>query len=182
MAKKSALNKVVAGNGSNKVSQKKTSRQTRGPKGHVKVAILSALATGPKTTAQLLKAGGFSSASLYLNLKLLEDEKTIEIGGRGLPIRLASEAAPIQSAPKPAASLPAPKSKQSAKVAVLAEYVDGQLQDALEAVSARFVAPDRIGEKLHTLEQLSASLPSAVSEVLMAIRADLLRLSPARSG
>lgn len=152
----------------------------RGARGHVRAAILDSLATGPKTGKQLRKAGRFSAASFYLNVKQLENEGRIVLGGRGLPIRLAG-GAPVAPDAKVAKSLvPAAKLKPASRLAVMTEYVSGDLQDALEAVSARFVAPDRIGEKIHALEQLSLSLPAPVAEVLLAIRTDLLRLSPAR--
>lgn len=163
-----------------KLVQKSTGDKKRGARGHVKAAILDSLATGPKTGQQLRNAGKFSAASFYLNLKQLENEGRIVLGGRGLPIRLAG-GAPVAQDAKVAKSLVADsKPKPLSRLAVMPEYVSGDLQHALEAVSARFVAPDRIGEKLHALEQLSLSLPAPVADVLLAIRADLLRLSPAR--
>ncbi|MES2682238.1 MAG: hypothetical protein V4650_01870 [Pseudomonadota bacterium] len=172
---KPALKKPVM-----KFAQKTANAKKRGARGHVRAAILDSLATGPKTGKQLRKAGKFSAASFYLNLKQLENEGRIVLGGRGLPIRLAGSEPAAPDAKVTKSLVPASKPKAVSRLAVMPEYVSGDLQDALEAVSARFVAPDRIGEKLHALEQLSLSLPAPVAEVLLAIRADLLRLSPAR--
>jgi len=155
-------------------------RPQRSGRGQVKTNILAALATGPKTSAQLLKSGGFSVASLYLNLKQLKAEHRVIGGGRGGAIRLAEAVASAAPAATARPALPVLKPAPTGPVVMLSDYVSGPLHDALESVSARFAAPDRIGEKLHTLEQLARSLPAPVAEVLLSIREDLLRLSPAR--
>ena len=154
-------------------------KRTRTRTGEVPARILEALASGPKSRSQLQAAAGCSPASLYLHLKALNARGQIVVVGRRAPIALAKPSAATTGPKEPA--LPVLKSKPVTAAMVAAPvYVAGPLHDALEAVAQRFEAPERIGEKLHTLEQLAKTLPTAVADVLTAIHADLLRLSPGR--
>ena len=178
LANKKKISKAAA----KPVVAKAKAEKKRGPKGHAMASILASLSSGPKTRQELIKAGGFSVASFYLHLKQLKHAKRILVGGRGGVIRLNKLEAVAPEASKPARSLlPALKAKPTTHLAVIPQFVSGELHDALEAVSARFVAVDRVGEKLHTLEQLSRTLPSPIAEVLMSIHEDLMKLSPARA-
>lgn len=162
------------------VSTSRPATKVRAVRGHAKASILSSLATGPKTRAQLIKAGQLSAPVFYLNLKQLKETNQITVEGRKGLIRLVGTAATVTPEVQ-SKSLPVLRPETSSRVAVIPQYVSGDLHDALEAVNARFVAMDRVGEKLHTLEQLSRTLPGPVAEVLKLIHGDLLRLSPARS-
>ncbi len=162
--------------------KKKNARRSRGFKGAAKASILASLASGPKTRQQLIEAGAMTVSSFYLNLKQLQDEKQIVVGGRGGLVQLIKTVGDESSAAKPQkASLPALRARPASSMTVIPQFVSGPLHDALEAVNARFVAVERIGEKLHTLEQLSRTLPSPVAEVLMAVHSDLMKMSPART-
>ena len=156
-----------------------TAKRTHARAGEVPARILEALASGPKSRPQLQAAAGCSIASLYLHLKALHAHGQIAIAGRRAPIALAKPSA-TTTGPKERA-LPVLKPKPATAMIAAPVYVAGPLHDALEAVAHRFEAPERIGEKLHTLEQLAKTLPTAVAEVLTAIHADLLRLSPGRA-
>lgn len=171
---------VRASKSASSVSPAKPTVKLRAARGHAKASILSSLATGPKSRDQLMKAGKLSAPVFYLNLKQLKETKQIAVEGRRGLIRLLDTTTTPESESS-SKSLPALRQLSAARLAVIPEFVSGDLHDALEAVNARFMAMDRVGEKLHTLEQLSRSLPSPVSDVLMSIHSDLLRLSPARA-
>ena len=156
-----------------------TGARTRARAGEVLTRILEALASGPKSRSQLRAAAGCSTASLYLHLKALHARGQVVVAGRRAPIALAKPSA-APTAPK-VRTLPVLKPKPANTLVAAPVYVAGPLQDALEAVTLRFEAPQRIGEKLHTLEQLAKTLPTAVAEVLTSIHADLLRLSLGRA-
>lgn len=155
-----------------------TAKRTRARAGEVPARILEALASGPKSRPQLQTAAGCSTASLYLHLKALRTRGQIVIAGRRTPVALAKASAATTGSKERA--LPVLKPKPTTAMIAAPVYVAGPLHDALEAVALRFEAPERIGEKLHTLEQLARTMPTAVAEVLTAIHTDLLRLSPGR--
>jgi len=169
-----------------KPSSKKTpvprSKPERIGRGEVKASILSSLATGPKSREQLIKAGNLSLPSFYLNLRKLRESGQIVVEGRKGLIKLTANASgAIGNVSQPRSLVRLPSEKPDTQLAVIPQFVSGELHDALQAVNARFIAMDRVGEKLHTLEQLSRSLPSPVAAVLMSIHSDLLKLSPARA-
>ncbi len=142
----------------------------------VSALILDALSSGPKSRPQLQAAAGCATSSLYRHLSILHTNKQIVVKDRRAPIELAKPASVAAKVPEP--KLPVLAAKPANAVVAAPVYVAGALHDALQAVSHRFEAPSHIGEKLHTLEQLSKSMPAAIADVLTAIHADLLRLSP----
>lgn len=148
--------------------------------GLIRQSILSMLESGRATAPALLKAGKFSPGSFYLNLSQLVESGEVVNEGRGKELRLASDEERASKVISKSTAVVVAKTKAVAKVITAPVFVSGTLHEALSSVMARFAAPENIGEKLHTLEQLAQSLPDPVSKVLLSIHSDLMKLSPAR--
>lgn len=152
--------------------------------------ILEILGAGPKSTADLIAEGGFSSAAAFLNLKKLKDQGAVETErvGRLVHYRLADAAAAVSEAPrrgrkkgsknKPAApKLAKTAGKREPKSA--SATTGGSLSAALASIAERFSPVADLDRKVTVLDELVRSLPREVATVLKDIRADLLARSKA---
>ncbi|GAC1620971.1 MAG: hypothetical protein NVS9B10_03290 [Nevskia sp.] len=146
----------------------------------VRGRVLGLLADGPLTSSELVSKGGFSAASLYLNLKALKKDGMVKTIRNGRSVSISLTGAPEPAAAEGAA-MPTPKAaaKTKAKSALVKAYVPRDLHEALEGLTRRLSPIERADEKLRTLEQLARSLPSPVASVLKDIMGDLARLSSA---
>ncbi len=153
----------------------------------VSAKILRLLDGGPKSTADLIKQGGFSSAGAFLNLKKLKDQGLVETerAGRNVMYRLAAAAAavaiedsPRRGRKKGSKNKAAAKTKKNEKrgpKASSSESTGGNLRDELAQIAARFAPIDDLRHKLDVLNQLAQSMPREVASVLKAIKGDLSR-------
>lgn len=154
----------------------------------VSAKILSMLGAGPKSTAELINDGGFSSAAAFLNLKKLKDQGLVETerAGRNVMYRLADSAAAVALAEAPrrgrkkgsknkAAAPSKSAGKRGRKAAAPATADSGNLSGALAAIASRFAPVADLKQKLDVLDQLAQSLPREVAAVLKAIKSDLTR-------
>ncbi len=157
-----------------------TSAPRRKRQSGVRGRIVEMLGTGPLLAQDILERGGFSPASLYLNLKALKAEGVVDTTREGRSVRYtltgdsASEASPAAVASEPKTRKKAGRkagSKNVAKPAV------GDLKGALGVLMARLAPIDKVDEKLMVLEQLAGSLPGPVSGILKSVIDDLSRLS-----
>ena len=152
----------------------------------VRGRVLGLLADGPMTSSELVSKGGFSAASLYLNLKALKKDGMVKTlrSGRSVSIALtgATDATPAADAASAApAALPGKRRGRKPKSAttLVAAYVPRDLHEALEGLTRRLSPIERADEKLRTLDLLARSLPAPVASVLKDIMSDLGRLSSA---
>ena len=153
----------------------------------VRGRIIDMLGAGPMLAQEILDKGGFSPASLYLNLKALKAEGSVDTTREGRAVRYAltgtpgteGEAAP--AAAKPAKGKRGRKPKGTVKAASSKPAsASGDLKDALGVLVARLSPIEDVNEKLLVLSQLAGSLPTPVAKVLNAIVDDLGRLSGKR--
>jgi len=162
------------------VVKKPKSVKKRAGHGSVRTTILSLLSSGSKTRKQLLELGGFSPASLFNVLKVLKTQGAISLSPDNRLVSAAG-AAPHKAAPVVhEAEVVNPLSSGKALVAA-GEHATRALHEALEAVQRLFVAPDRVKEKLTTLDRLVDTLPAPIADVLAAIREDYARMSPTKA-
>lgn len=186
--KKATNNKKTKAAKAGKAARRKRQTGVRG-------LVLDILAAGPRSSAQLVTEGGFSTASLYLNLKSLKDEGLIETerDGRVVMISLSGKARKNVSA----VPAPAPVSKarpvvtpvegevieaaETAAVpkrnAVVLAYVPRDLHEALDGVTRRLSPIEGTQEKLMVLDRLARTLPGPVADVLRSLMDDVTRLS-----
>lgn len=152
----------------------------------VRGRIVDLLGAGPMLAQELVDRGGFSPASLYLNLKGLKADGIVDAAQEGRLVRYAlTGAAPAEgsSAPagkarrgrKPKAEAAAKKRGRPAKTVRAAG--SGNLQDALGVLMARLSPIEQVDEKLMVLGQLAGSLPAPVASVLNKVIDDLSRLA-----
>ncbi|WP_292999783.1 helix-turn-helix domain-containing protein [Nevskia sp.] len=155
----------------------------------VRGRILDMLADGPALAQDILDKGGFSPASLYLNLKALKNEGAVDTQRDGRAVRyfLTGQApAAAEGSDEEGAAAPAPKKRgrkpgsgKKGKTAA-APKAPNDLRDALGVLTARLAPIDNVNEKLLVLGQLAGSLPGPVSKVLNSVIDDLSRLSGKR--
>lgn len=178
---KTTTAKAPRGKGAAKAAK---SAGTRKRQTGVRSLILDLLGAGPKTGSELVAQGGFSVASLYLNLKSLKDEGLIESErvGREVSFRLAG-AAPA-AAVDDSASAPIEgeiinrEEVVVQKVAVVSTaYQGGDLRSALDQLSARLSPVEGAREKLMVLDQLTRTMPQPIADVLRSLMDDVARLS-----
>jgi len=139
----------------------------------VRGRILELLAAGPLLAQELVDRGGFSTASLYLNLKALKVDGAIDTHREGRVVRyLLSGAAPDKGglAKRGRAAITAAGSG-------VLDGASGELKAALNVLLARLSPIDSVDEKIMVLSQLAGSLPPPVSRVLLAVVDDLDRLT-----
>ncbi len=153
--------------------------------------ILEILGAGPQSTADLIAAGGFSSAAAFLNLKKLKDQGIVETErvGRSVHYRLADADAAVSEAPrrgrkKGSKNKPAAAPKAAKKVATRGPKsapatTGGSLSAALASIAERFSPVADLDRKVTVLDELVRSLPREVASVLKDIQADLLARSKA---
>lgn len=186
--KKATSSKVQKTAKGGKAARKKRQTGVRG-------RVLEILAAGPRSSAELVTEGGFSTASLYLNLKSLKDDGLVESerDGRVVMIRLSGKAASSKPAPaaKPVAAKPIegvvvsapvevidePATEAPKRNAVVLAYVPRDLHEALDGVTRRLSPIEGTQEKLMVLDRLARSLPTPVASVLRSIMDDVARLS-----
>lgn len=156
----------------------------------VRGRILDMLADGPALAQDILDKGGFSPASLYLNLKALKNEGAVDTQRDGRSVRYfltgqapaasegSDEAGTAVAAPKKRGRKPG--SGKKGKAAAATPKAPNDLRDALGVLTARLAPIDNVNEKLLVLGQLAGSLPGPVSKVLNAVIDDLSRLSGKR--
>jgi DNA-binding transcriptional ArsR family regulator len=187
--KKATSSKVQKTAKGGKAARKKRQTGVRG-------RVLEILAAGPRSSAELVTEGGFSTASLYLNLKSLKDDGLVESerDGRVVMIRLSGKAASGKPAPaaKPVAVKPIegvvvsapveevidePAAEAPKRNAVVLAYVPRDLHEALDGVTRRLSPIEGTQEKLMVLDRLARSLPTPVASVLRSIMDDVARLS-----
>lgn len=145
----------------------------------VRARVLALLAQGAMTSSELVAKGGFSAASLYLNLKALKKEGLIRTArqGRSVSISLASGGRASAGEAIEGEVLPPPKPGAKATAALVSAYVPRDLHEALEGLARRLSPVERPQEKLMVLEQLARTMPTPVAAVLQEIMTDLVRLS-----
>lgn len=147
----------------------------------VRGRILELLQSGARTRSDLVRKGGFSAASLYLNLKALKKEGRVVTTRHGRSVLIALADAPhaaIEGVVLPVM----PKAATKTGRTVVAAYVPRELHEALESLQQRLAPVERSEEKLLVLEQLALTLPAPIAAVLQDIMADLARLSANRAG
>ena len=150
----------------------------------VRGRILDMLASGPMLAQDILDKGGFSPASLYLNLKALKSEGSVDTTREGRNVRYALTGTPGTDGETAVASAKPIKGKRGRKPKVSSGAAVGkpvsassELKDALGVLVARLSPIENVGEKRMVLSQLAGSLPAPVAKVLNAIVDDLSRLS-----
>lgn len=145
----------------------------------VRGRIVEMLGTGPMLAQDILERGGFSPASLYLNLKALKSEGVVDTTREGRSVRYtlngaaASEASVVVAPEGKIRKKPSRKPGSKKVVAPVA----GDLKGALGVLMARLAPIDKVDEKLMVLNQLAGSLPGPVSSILKSVIDDLSRLS-----
>lgn len=155
-----------------------TSSPRRKRQSGVRGRIVEMLGTGPMLAQDILERGGFSPASLYLNLKALKAENVVDTTREGRSVRYTLTGAAGEGAPAVASegkSRKKPGRKAGSKKA--AAPAAGDLKGALGVLMARLAPIDKVDEKLMVLNQLAGSLPGPVSGILKSVIDDLSRLS-----
>lgn len=139
----------------------------------VRGRIVDLLGAGPQFAQTLLDQGGFSPASLYLNLKALKAAGIVDTSREGRTVRyLLSGSAGTATAPR------AKLGRKAAGKRAAAPADD--LQAALGVLMTRLAPIDKADEKLLVLSQLARSLPGPVAVILESVIEDLSRLSGRR--
>lgn len=140
------------------------------------------LGTGPLLAQDILDRGGFSPASLYLNLKALKAEGVVDTSREGRSVRYTLTGTAASEASPAVASEPKSRKKAGRKAGSknVAKPAEGDLKGALGVLMARLAPIDKVDEKLMVLEQLAGSLPGPVSGILKSVIDDLSRLSGKR--
>ncbi len=151
--------------------------------GNVRGLILKALASGAKTRPNLQKASGASYNALVMHLTRLREEGVVSVDASNRLISL------IDAKPAEAAK-PEPKTKPPAKAeatttlpalakeaALVAGYSPRVLNEALDALAARFKPIPALDEKLLVLDQLAEQIGGPIAHVLGSIKGDLVRFS-----
>lgn len=153
----------------------------------VRGRIVDLLNAGPMLAQELVDKGGFSPASLYLNLKSLKADGIVDAAQEGRLVRYTLTGV----APAEAGSAPSAKGRRGRKSkAEAAPKKRGRpakagagttnLQDALGVLMARLSPIEQVDEKLMVLGQLAGSLPAPVAGVLNKVIDDLSRLAGKR--
>lgn len=160
----------------------KTARKKR--VGNVRGLILKSLASGPKTRAALQKSSNASYNALVMHLTRLREEGVVETdaSNRLISLTAAGSAAQAGAAPKARASTrsaaPSTTLPQLAReTPLVAGYSPRALNEALDALAARFKPIPALDEKVLVLDQLAEQIGGPVGHVLGSIKTDLLRLS-----
>lgn len=164
--------KAAAGSGARK-------RQTG-----VRARILELLAKRPLTGSELVAQGGFSVASLYLNLKSLKDDGLVETERLGREVSIRLSGAVEEAAPASAAIEGEIVSSSEAPVAdrpIVSAYASEDLREALDRLAMRLSPVDGAQEKLMVLDQLMRTMPEPIAGVLRALMTDIARLSSTES-
>lgn len=152
----------------------------------VRGRIVEMLGAGPLLAQDILDQGGFSPASLYLNLKALKSEGLVDTTREGRSVRYTLTGAVASEAGESAAAEPKTRKKPGRKAGTknvakpAAAAADGDLKGALGVLMARLAPIDKVDEKLMVLQQLAGSLPGPVSGILKSVIDDLSRLSGKR--
>lgn len=147
----------------------------------VRSRIIDMLSSGPMLAQDILDKGGFSPASLYLNLKALKADGSVDTTREGRAVRYALTGAPVAEgdapAAKPAKGKRGRKPKGTTKAAAgRPAKTPGDLKDALGVLMARLSPIENANEKMMVLSQLAGSLPAPVAKVLNSVIDDLGRL------
>ncbi|WP_293373057.1 helix-turn-helix domain-containing protein [Nevskia sp.] len=152
----------------------------------VRGRILDLLSSGPMLAQDILDKGGFSPASLYLNLKALKSDGSVDTTREGRAVRYAltgtpgTEGEPVAAA-KPAKGKRGRKPKGTVKaVGGKIASASGDLKDALGVLMARLSPIENASEKMMVLSQLAGSLPAPVAKILNSVIDDLGRLAGKR--
>ncbi len=153
----------------------------------VRGRIIDMLSSGPMLAQDILDKGGFSPASLYLNLKALKSDGSVDTTREGRAVRYALTGTPgtegetAAVAAKPAKGKRGRKPKGTVKVAASKpSSASGDLKDALGVLMARLSPIENASEKMMVLSQLAGSLPSPVAKILNSVIDDLGRLAGKR--
>jgi DNA-binding transcriptional ArsR family regulator len=157
--------KAAAGSGARK-------RQTG-----VRARILELLAKRPLTGSELVAQGGFSVASLYLNLKSLKDDGLVETERLGREVSIRLTGAVEKAATEIVSSSEAPVADRP----IVSAYASEDLREALDRLSMRLSPVDGAQEKLMVLDQLMRTMPEPIAGVLRALMTDIARLSSTES-
>lgn len=150
-------------------SEASPSRRTR--QRGVRSTILDLLAAAPLSSQEILDRASCSPASLYLNLKALKAEGSLDTTreGRTVVYRLRGRTeAPRATEPRPARGRPASKQRDAGAA---------ELDAALRVLLAQLAPIDNAADKIRMLTQLAASLPAPVSHLLQAVADDMTRLT-----
>lgn len=161
--------------------KKETGRRTR--QTGVRGKVLELLASGPKTSAELVRAGGFSSAALYLNIKALKADGQVSAKRNGREIMLSLNGKRSATSQKVQTEVivepvvvgttrPAMKSSD-----MVIAYVPAELHEALNGLSRRLQPVDALAEKLNVLDHLCRTIPVPIAAVLKSIAEDLQRVA-----
>lgn len=166
------------------VAARKGTRKRKTRVGNVRNLILKALASGSKTRPALQKATGASYNALIMHLATLRQEKAVEMDSSNRLVSLvggATSADTARPAKKPATKAaskpPASTLPQLASESPVVGYSPRHLNEALDALTARFKPIAAVDEKVLVLDQLAVQIGGPVGHVLSAIKADLQRLS-----
>jgi len=157
-------------------------KKTRKRQSNVRGLILGLLESGPLSSPSLVAQGGFSPASLYLNIKAMKKEGLISAKRNGREVFFSltgksagsTEAVSIPERKKAAAKTT--KVKPAVTPSAIVAYVPAELHEALNGLTLRLTPVEHVEEKMLVLDQLSASLPPAIGSILSSIREDLARL------
>lgn len=164
-----------------KVMTSETSSPRRKRQSGVRGRIVEMLGTGPMLAQDILERGGFSPASLYLNLKALKSEGVVDTTREGRSVRYTLTGAAASEDSVVVASevkiRKKPGRKAGSKNKNIAAPAAGDLKGALGVLMARLAPIDKVDEKLMVLNQLAGSLPGPVSSILKSVIDDLSRLS-----
>lgn len=131
---------------------------------NVRPSILSTLAAGDATRAELLQAIGCSVASLDNHLKALRETHQVTTTGKH----------PIRFSLRPPDAIVETPIAASPSTALVPAVIPPDLQLALHTVRLRLGRRERVAEKIGTLEQLAEAMPAEIAAVLTEIRDDYL--------
>ena len=157
-----------------KLANPDTPAPRRKRQGGVRGRIIEMLDSGALLAQELLDQGGFSPASLYLNLKALKADGLVDTSREGRSVRYlltGASAAPVTRSPGKRGRKPGAKA---------AAAPADDLQSALGVLMTRLAPIDKADEKLLVLSQLARSLPGPVAGILESVIEDLSRLSGKR--
>ena len=146
----------------------------------VRGRILELLAAGSLAAQDLVDQGGFSPASLYLNLKALKAEGSVDTHRDGRVVRyqlsgrLDDNAVAATSGKPVKAGRGRPSGTSRGVEPALAGTAE--LKAALGVLLTRLSPLEDADEKIMVLSQLAGSMPVPVARVLRAVVDDLGRL------
>ncbi|MBA4284200.1 MAG: hypothetical protein C0434_01550 [Xanthomonadaceae bacterium] len=135
------------------------------------------LTAGPLLAQDLVDRGGFSPASLYLNLKALKAEGAVDTRRDGRAVRYLF-VGPLGGSAGRSRATKSTRGRRSQAMSGVgpALTAEAELKAALGVLLTRLSPIENASEKIMVLSELAGSLPAPVATVLKAVADDLDRL------